>query len=787
VNYYCEIIYPTVHLIFFNWAWTPYCKYYSPASLNNNNTTVGSEETLADNALVLADSSESAVSAPPQVGSSAESRFSAYLDHPVLINHLAWSGATTHAVLTDNLLALFLSSAPSAISVKMRNLMYFTCKIRIKVVVQGTAQAFGQMIYAFTPFQMNPTLGSEGSITHWTSDSNFVNAKFVPHLIIDPSKTATYEIELPVCTPSGLYSFSTDFSYGSYRMNRYIFNALGSGTATAASANVCTYMSLVDSSFDGLTSVTMTSNKFVAEKAPGYYSSSMHGASNVARSVGTNFPKVAPITGLFSGVADSVGNVLAYLGFSKPPDTSETLVILTRTCDSYSQIDGKSRAMVLAASQKTGQSISPAYGAGSLEDMSVDELVKKPTLILIAQSIAGSDAAEALVKTIMVNPAQCLYIGAGPVVEIGPLCAMSMCHTVWRGDLTYTFEFVASVFHRATLLIAYDPNPSATAPTMVNALATLENVTVNISGNTAVEVTVPFKQPTPVSRTTVPFVDGSVFPTNGRLFLYVINPVVSNGSTDAISYNVYLSSQNIKFMAPRIAGLTSSSVAMTSRPFVVDPATVSFGKSTDMSLIGAVCFPDVTASVKDMTSRHTRYNFDALQGFDSVQSYQVANMPFYPSTFNALTLQTFVGFWGMAYLGVRGSFSYTYDFNLQDSTPHTVAPLRDQSSLTSRAAHHLHMTTTLPILISPTEMSIPETAYAWTEPNLAVSSRVDVIAPIFIGWKFLSLRNYMGYYNDSLIFQTNSSSIVNGKNNLAMASGDDMTFCWFLGFPRMVV
>ena len=261
--------------------------YKCSADLNNNNSTT-QDVVLADNADVIADASVMQHEPHQHFGMNIrKEKFSHFLDHPVLIDHLAWAAATTSANLTLDLIQLYKTSAPAFLIRKLQNLMFFKAKIRIKVAVQGQAQAYGQMVYAFFPNLLTPANTSEGIIANRLTTRNIVNAKIVPHLVIDPSKTATYELELPICTPNGVYSFNTDVSLGSYALERYIFNGLASGTAVAAASNVCMYMTLVDSQFDGLTITNMASSVAAKELK---YSDMAQGASNVAQSIGENFP-----------------------------------------------------------------------------------------------------------------------------------------------------------------------------------------------------------------------------------------------------------------------------------------------------------------------------------------------------------------------------------------------------------------------------------------------------------------------------------------------------------------
>lgn len=724
-----------------------------------------------------------------QYGSSvADTLFPSFLQHPVLIYTEPWSSTTaTPIVLTTNLLSLYITNAPAAIKNKLKNLYYFRAKIRIKIVVQGQAQCFGQAVMSFFPYPLADITTSECNFSARSITlGNPVNSKLVPHIILDPSKTETYEIDLPVCAPTGYYSFGV--GTGSYGVVQHVFNPVDTGTAVPGVCHVCVYMSFVDIEMDGLTHTAMTSNPFIAEK--GKLSGMALGMANISSHVGNVFPVVAPWTTLFSKVAGGVGVVLAQLGYNKPPTTSTEVLELTRTCNLYSQTNGKNSAVVLANSQTTSEGISPGFGGGTLDDMDLASLIARPGLVQRGTTISPSLASGAYVpsSSFFVSPYRCL----GDATEFypTPLAGVARVFTGWRGDIDLTYEFVASVFHRATVLIAWDPNDTG-APTMEEAMATLQNVTVNISGNTTVKITIPYKQPIPLIRSE-PFRPSPVGSTrhNGVVRMWVMNPVVSNGGTSGISFNVYYSSSNMKFFAPDPLGLKYfdvlmagpqfvsdlCDVSMCATMFVSDPTSHSFGKSNDMEMCGLSCMPDVCSSVKDVTSRATQYVEVDVETLTGLAAFTMFNIPALHTASN-LTRQSFFSYFGSAYLGFRGSVAWTFH-------PHST---KVHNSPYFRIGHSL--TTPFTSVYTASSSLIPlgeiATAYAWTQPNCGVTSRGDVIAPRMSAWKYTPLNVFYDYYRDNILMEITQVDDNLLGFDVAVASGDDATFCWFLGFPTM--
>jgi len=741
-----------------------------PAELNVNNMNSTVEAQLADNAQVVADIAEVVHSDLYSRKVDVDRRFEEYLDHPILIRHVLWDGTTSDSTISSDLISHIISSAPTAYKKKLANLYYFDAEIKIKVVVQGTAQAMGQLYFVFMPYPLLPTTNGEADVASNLNRATAPNARVVPHIVVDPSKTATYELTLPNINPVGVYCYDPLYSYGSYLFQQRIYNPIGSGTSTAATANVCVYASLGNVRAEGLTNVVMTAPlDFNSEKKGGPLTDVARRATDLADSAGKAFPVLSPFTTAFSAVAKPVGDVLSWLGFAKPPETGPTIVVTNRTCDSYSQVDGKFSAIVLGPSQTTGVSLAPQFGGGSLEDMSIEAICKKEAAFVINSNVSAAGAVGDVVLRFPVSPVLCFKQAANSYAP-GPLAFLASAHTYWKGDIEFTFEVIASVFHRATLLIAFDPHPTGATPAMADALMTNENVTVNVSGNTTVRVKVPYRAVKPMLRTGHLF-DGSGLPTgngeiNGYVTVYLLNPVKSNGSTDGIKINTFISSSNIKLAAPTPANLA---------PYLAagEEVDISFGDS-HLDDVGLAYVPDVSHSVKQVASRVTPWLYHwSPAAANKANFVSVANAPFWKDIVGDYF--TLVGWIASAYVGTRGSLNWTYEPRILTGAP---------TWSTHIAAHHIHMKEdALKTGVNPNTDYAD--AYAWTQPNLGVCSRVDVNAPFIVPWRYLPSAMRYSKYSDNIVFENDYNVDVSCDHNLSVGAGDNMVFCGFVGAPSL--
>jgi len=763
----------------------------------NKNENISTVSNLADNADVTVDDVLKTVvpdlrSDPGQL---TESKFENWLTHPVLFNHTSWTSTTTQSVVAKDIIAAFyasLATAAPAMASKLANFLYFRAKIKIQVVVQGSPAAAGQLVLAFTPRVYTPSFGTVYSVF---GSGNIVNSKIVPHIIVDPSKTMSYELILPVCSPTGWYSFSSLYTHGSYMMEIFPFNSLFSGTSTEATVNVCTYMSFVEPEFQGMT--LLLSSPFESEKKSGGTLSSL--ASTISKGAdyaSTIFPAVAPQLTLFSKVTGVVGSVLAWFGFSKPPAVENQVFITNRNCDNYSQKDGKSTSLVLGASQTQSLAISPAYIGGTLEDMSLDHLCSIPGPFSIGNVITAAAAAETLLATYKVYPTICAQytVSSLPYQYPTPLAGASAPFTYWCGDITYRFEFVASVFNRATVLISYDPGYSTTSPTFAKCLNTLRNVTVNISGNTTIDFKIPWSQPMPVYR--VPnLYNGSAANSgtvNGQVYVHLINPVQSNGSTDGIQYNVYSFSDNMALFCPQVNNISSyvTQTELLSAPFAGESLATNIpefkSKLDDISLrvVGDRC-----RSVKDVVSRMNILSGATLTTGTAPGKVNITSgspMPFPPvSVGTGGQYGTFFSWFWFAYLGYRGGTRLSFK---------TVAATAGNSYAPGAQSVSYALSTNAPIAFTQSQSTLAyfEVAsgnYAFTEPQFGISSRCDVVVPMLAPVEFIP-REMLAANSGKVavtyvwapLADSTSGTDTSDYTNVLIGAADDVTFGWFLGF-----
>lgn len=619
----------------------------SPASLNQNaDSSSLTEQTftsrvVGDEVLPVHDTLVTRVGRPAQ-----KDGFTDFISQPVKVFHHAWTGASVKTLLTHNLFETWKTLAPVSIKNKFANLLYCRGTIRLTVVVQGASQMCGQYVLSAYP---NPSYNfSWDTDTTYLDGASVPNSRIVPHVVIDPSKSGTYTLDLEMMSPTGWYELARHQG-GSYRVIGLPLVPLGTGTENAVDISICVYASFVDADFQGK---TVPLGGFQEDENS--WSSVAAGIGKMSRTIGEKLPAISPFTTVVSSIATPVASVLKFLGFSKPSVLYEN-VRISSTVDPWSQVDGPSSALVMGKSQGQSLGLGPQFMNGSLEDMSADHLCSIPFLSS-QHSVSLAVAVESFVFKKEIGPWNAVHLLGGNRAVPSAMSQFATCCTSWVGDMTIRLEFVASVFHRATFLVAFDPlpRPSGSEPNFADALSTLENTTIEITGNTCVDVVIPFMQPRPVLQSNE---------SNGAIYVYLINPVVTNGSTTPIWINAFYSSDNIRFFAPNSAGVSLVPRYETyTRPLNrfsdwMPSTRIEFGKSTDLTNIGGEVYGDVVRSVKDITTRlclaMSPYARDADDG----------NYIGYPPGIMTATgpmHMNWSNMWDAAYIGVRGSTRHSF-------------------------------------------------------------------------------------------------------------------------------
>jgi hypothetical protein len=589
------------------------------------------------------------------------SDYRSFASHPLEVNFQAWTTVSTFGNISNDIFALFLSTASGTpLGNKLSNLRFYTGKIKITVVVQGSPYAQGKMVYSFEPYNLNI---SNTAGTHIQPPQK-VRSLYLPNIVIDPSKNASYQLDLPPCNAWGLYNV-LGTNYGSWAWNFIAFNPLGSGTATEPVIGITTYFSIEDEHLSTLTYSSLNT------KEEGKYSSFFARVAGISSYVANiTPPRISAGLTLFSAASGVISKFLAHFGYGKHVIQEVNYVRSFNTANNLTCVDGKVDSSILSTRMVNGLSISPNdCPLLSQDDQMISSLCMKPGLVHQHYLLTTSPAATQLFH-IPVSPSLVFTLDSPAIASNYELTTLAYCalpFRYWRGDIDVTIEAVCSVFHRATILVAYLPNNADFIVTYANAVQTVKTWSIQISGNSETKITIPWSQPeqyeavSNVSNTT----DSNA---NGNLSFYLVNPVTTNGSTDPIYLNIFYSSAEMFFGHPDCRKTNRYTLNLSAALAPINSVSPQTCSEVDSSFYSRFFGEHNPTSTKELANRSefvyqlqditrvppNRVGFEApADGFVNPSQIPATNdkVGYNYGTFSFLS---------SAYHGRRGSINYTW-------------------------------------------------------------------------------------------------------------------------------
>jgi hypothetical protein len=711
-------------------------------------------------------------SGPPINLPHIHSDYHLFASHPVEIDFRAWSTTTTYGNISTDIFATYLTTiASTPLGNKLKNLRFYNGNLKIKVVVQGSPYAQGKLVYSFDPYN----IPYQDNIGLRIQPPQKVRSMLLPHIEIDPSKNASYELELPPTSQWGVYHI-LGHNYGSWSWNFIAVNPLGSGTATEPSIGITTYFSVDDKH---LSTLTFTS---VSSKEEGKYSSYFTKAANMSQTVAAVAPpRLASGLTLFSLVSSTVSSFLQFFGFGKHVIQDVNYVHAFNTANNLTLVDSKIDSTTLGLRATNSLSLSPLdCPLLSQEDQMLSNLMRRKSLVH-QHYLSTSAAAGSLLISIPVVPNFCFGLDSPAVTsgyEPSTLAYCAMPYLYWRGDIDVTLEAVCSVFHRATILAAYFPNTLDSAVTYANAVQTVKTWVIQISGNSVTEFTLPWSQPEEFLTLPTTLASTNIISGNGILTLYLVNAVTTNGSTDPVYINFYFSSKNMSF--GHLNGLNSQSYGIVLSSAMAPTNIVSGETATDSLFFKRFFGEGHAVSVKELTNRMEyivmthdyttrvanstlKWTFPAVGINDPSQLSASGD-----SNYVSVGIFPWVSY---AYMGRRGSMNFTW----------FPSPAQEAAYVLSAAITRGTNGNFLASSSASLDMAdFNDDCFATYNP--LIQNGMTVSVPFYYHGHFYP--NYPPISNgEPVVFRMEVNTINTIDGALFQASGDDFNWVFFRGIP----
>jgi hypothetical protein len=291
-----------------------------------------------------------------------------------------------------------------------------------------------------------------------------------------------------------------------------------------------------------------------------------------------------------------------------------------------------------------------------------------------------------------------------PIIQQIPGSYLSMLFGFWRGDVIFTFKFIASKYHKGRVRVTWDPSGDIVIDPVSTSVAFTQ--IIDISETSEVDIRVPYLQATAwlttntvkgaeywSTSTTPTFTHDNLY-TNGFLQMRVLTELSAPVTTSTINILTYVRcADNLEFAAPK--KLLDDLVMYDIQTTETDVVSLTMGKSTRTDPHSyQVYMGEVMTSLRQLL-RRTNYggalNFPvSTADIWSVAQYKQTLYPLFPG-FDPKGIHTAVGFisgvsepynfvpnsvFGFTsrmFVGMRGSM--IWDYNIDTPTSDYVSTL----------------------------------------------------------------------------------------------------------------
>lgn len=547
--------------------------------------------TSAQNVCFDDDETQHTVSIPTSLdsgyakGSVSDASLGDFLSRPQQIHQFTWDVNNDFHSAIDPW-RLFLEDP--AITQKISNYNLLRCDLKVKIVINGNAFYYGDLLASYRPHPDGFTLSS-------LYDDYLIYQTQRPHVILSPTMSSGGTLSLPYFQPYNWYSVpqaswrnvgTLDFDSFMSLRNANAATAAVTVTVFAWAENVemsipTTALPASDVPFEKVTKTDLKSYVPSSTENPSVISDTATAISNVAASAAPFLG--APATTV-SKIAGGIGKFAKALGFDRVNDLTTHTVVENRFLSNTASTTIAEHVSKLTLDPHQELSVSSAcVGINEPDKLLLADQAAHPAL-LFQFPWQSSQAAGSQIAAIRVNPAASTITASttvgrnekGRIINMTPLCHVSQPFSYWTGSIKYKFVVMASTFHKGRIKVVWDPNPNLDGVSTPSTNTVYSRI-IDLSQTKEFTIDVAWGQPKPYLSVSNVVVDtrnnasgnpnlmyhvgnnsGTTATTydpktdNGMLYVYVLNELVTpnNMGVGNPIVNVYTYSDDIQFNVP---------------------------------------------------------------------------------------------------------------------------------------------------------------------------------------------------------------------------------------------
>nr|ULF99967.1 MAG: hypothetical protein 2 [Marnaviridae sp.] len=428
----------------------------------------------------------------------SNSDLSEFLSRPVRIASFNWAEADVVGTTRSfSPWRLFFDNA--RIKFKINNFAFLQCKLKVKVLINGTPFYYGRMIAAYQPL---PTF-TPTRITVDAGNRHLIPLSQRPHMWITPQDECAGEMTLPFFWPRNWLNVQVaqDFTdMGVLDFVNYTLLRSANGVSSTG-VTVSIYAWAEDVKLSGPTiGLALQSDEHIEVQGDEYGEGPVSGIASAIASGATWFEKI-PIIGRFATAtrigASAVSGIASLFGWTNVPVIADVQPYKPTAFTALASSEIGFPLEKLTLDPKNELTVDPTVcGVSGEDEMLISSIVQKQSY-LTTTTWATTDAVDKILFTGKVNPRQYdTGSGSNPNVYLTPLYWGSLPFRSWRGDIIYTFRIVNSPFHKGRVRITYDPAGTSGSNITTDAATgnVVTTVMMDLSKDTEAELVIPYQQ-----------------------------------------------------------------------------------------------------------------------------------------------------------------------------------------------------------------------------------------------------------------------------------------------------
>ncbi len=509
-----------------------------------------------------------------QVGSSAETTsfdisdavidagLTQFLSRPVRIASFSWNESDPVGTVTT--LApwnLFFNN--SNIKYKFNNFAFLRADLKIKIVVNASPFYYGSMRACYQPLPVfKPSTIVSGTSGGQTT-SELIPYSQQPGVWIKPQHSEGAEMVLPFFYPKSFLSAQSALDFTNMGTLRLIvYNALQSANGVTGQGVTVQVFAWAENVYLAGPSVGL------AMQADEYGAGPVSGPASTVASIASKLVGI-PVIGKFATATEmgarAVAGIAKLFGWTNVPVIEPTKPFRPSPFPQLASPELGFPTEKLTLDSKNELSVDPSLlGLSSADELSIQSFVTRQSF-LTSTTWSTSTPVDTPLFTSRVTPNMVTLTGLsnGAMKQFTPLGLASHLFKNWRGDLIFTFRFIASPFHKGRVRISYDP-VNASVQTVGDTGPVVYNKVVDLAAETEVDVRIPYQQAlawcytagittNPYTTSSSPALAYNETFDNGLISMKVLTVLSAPIATSSVDIQVFVrGAENMEFANPNI-------------------------------------------------------------------------------------------------------------------------------------------------------------------------------------------------------------------------------------------